>query len=211
MMKSRHGFTLVELLVVMAILGLTVALISPSVKGLMQGSQLTQAGSKVTGFLGLARQTAISQNRCVEVRFYNCGDPLSGSGSGDAWRIRAMQSFAVQDSGAVAALGKVQHLPDMAIVDGGSALSSIFDSNKRVYNASPTLSIPRFNKSYGYYALQFRPDGSTDLSPTISGSSQLWFVTLHSIRDGDKLTTPPHNFWTIQIDSINGTVTSYRP
>ncbi|XHR31167.1 MAG: Verru_Chthon cassette protein D [Chthoniobacteraceae bacterium] len=210
MMKFRHGFTLVELLVVMAILGLTVALISPAVRGLMQGSQLTQAGSKVTGFLGLARQTAISQNSCVEVRFYNCGDPLAG-GSGDSWHIRAMQSFLVQDSGAVAVLGKVQYLPDTAILDGGSTLSSIFDSSKRVYNASPTLAIPRISKSYGYYALQFRPDGSTNLSPTISGSSQLWFMTLHSTRDGDKLTTPPPNFWTIQIDSINGTATSYRP
>jgi uncharacterized protein (TIGR02596 family) len=211
MMKPQRGFTLIEMIVVMAIFSLAVALISPSVQGLMQGSQLTQAGNKVTGILGLARQTATSQNRCVEVRFYNCGDPLVGDGGGGAWHFRAVQCFLVQDSGEMAALGKVQYLPTAVIMDAGPVLSSVFDSAKRVYNDSPTVVIPRFNKAYGYYALQFRPDASTDLSPTVSGNSQLWFLTLHNTRDGDKLAAPPYNFWTIQIDSINGTVTSYRP
>jgi uncharacterized protein (TIGR02596 family) len=213
-MKTRRGFTLIELLVVMAIMMMVAAFVAPSVSGILRGSQLTQAGQLVLGQLGFARQAAIAQNATIEVRFYKFADPqVPGENPADpsSGKFRAMQAFVVNDISGAVPLGKVRRLPQGAIIDSSSTLSSIFDQTKRAYNTAPTVAIPGVALKYCYYTVRFYADGSPDLSPTIGGTGQKWFFTIHNVTDGDGRSVAPANFWAIQIDPYNGVSKDYRP
>lgn len=213
-MKTRHAFTLVELLVVVAVMGLLMALVVPAVTGMMQGSQLTAAGQLVMGQLDLARQEAIAQDAIIQVRFYKFADasvPGQSSANSSTWRFQGMQAFVINNTSGAVPLSKMYHLPQGSIIDSGVTLSSILDSTKRTYYTSPTTSIPGANLSYGYFEVQFYPDGSPDLPAVAGGANQNWFLTIHNATAGDGLAAPPANFWTIQIDPYNGVAKEYRP
>ena len=215
--SAYRGFTLIELLVVMAIILALSALIVPTVAGFLGGSQLSQSAQMAIDQLSLARQSALSLNRPVEVRFYQFGDPqIPGEKSSDpsTGRYRSIQSFEILDSGSAIALGKVQSFPNTVIIDRGSDLSSIVGLAKD-YSSTPalmtdggqTLAIPRVGTHYNSVSFRFLPDGSARLSP----SSQRWFLTLHGAQPGDTLKIPPANFYTIQINASNGHIQTFRP
>ncbi|MGB5832012.1 MAG: GspH/FimT family pseudopilin [Thiohalocapsa sp.] len=60
---ARHGFTLVELLVVLAIAGLLMAVVPPLISAAMPGVELKAAARRTAGALRLAREIAIAQGR----------------------------------------------------------------------------------------------------------------------------------------------------
>lgn len=208
---NKPGFTLVELLVVMAIIGLLAAMVAPAATSMMKGTQLTQAGQIVHDQIAFARQTALAKNRSVEVRFYRYGDPeLPGEKASDpsSGKFRAIQIFEVLDDGTTSALTKIQRLPTSIVIDAGATLSTLLAKQKE-WNATtdPQVKIPRIGTSYDCSSFRFLPDGTTDLPK----SGTLSFVTVHGMNDGDNLTKPPANFATIQVDAHNGHVRSFRP
>ena len=112
-----------------------------------------------------------------------------------------MQLFQITSSGAVP-FGKVQVLPNTIIIDSGSTLSSII-----VSATTSNVSIPRVGTNYNYVPFRFLVDGSTNLSPP-TGS---FFLTLHNFNYGDGLAAPPPNFFTLQVDPVNGHVKKFHP
>lgn len=213
-MKTHHGFTLIELLAVMAIIVIMLSFAGPMIQGGMKGTRLTQAGQLVTGQLELVRREALTHNRSVEVRFYKCAEPSAPAQSAadpQTWRFRALQLFVISEGGTSTPLGKMVRLPQGVIIDSGAALSSILDPDKRAYNGTPSTPITAAGTQYGYFSIRFRAGGSTDLSPTSNGASQLWHLTLHDANDGDNRSVCPSNFWTIQIDPMSGTLLNFRP
>ena len=72
---ASRAFSLVELLVVMAVIAIVAGFAVPAVTTMLKGSQLTQGSQMVVDQIALARQTALSRNRSVEVRFYKFADP----------------------------------------------------------------------------------------------------------------------------------------
>jgi len=208
-----QGFSLVELLVVLAIIALLGALIVPSITSALRGSALSQGGQEVISEIAGARQVALSQNRVVEVRFYRVaesGMPGEVAGNPATGKFRALQSFVYDSTGTIStALDKVQMLPDMVIMDSGSTLSTLLGSTQaKSWTASdPQIMLPVVGTSYNACVFDFEPDGSTNLNPI----GQQWFVTLHGFTSGDNLTTLPVNFFTLQVDALNGHIQNYRP
>jgi uncharacterized protein (TIGR02596 family) len=202
-LSSQSAFSLLEMLVVILIISIIATFAVPVVTGVNRSSQLATGTQIVADQLALARQTAISRNRQVEVRFYKFSDPeqpMSGS------CFRALQTLEVINARTTSPLDKVQSLPTAVIIDSSATLSSLFDPAKKtpVPGVDP---LPRVGPNYQYVSLRFRPDGSTDLLPTQGP----WFITIHEEIRGDGLARPPANFTTVEIDPINGGVKFYRP
>jgi type IV fimbrial biogenesis protein FimT len=61
--RTPAGFSLLELLMVIAIILILAGFILPSTTSLIQGSQLTTGADKTIATLSLARQTALTRNR----------------------------------------------------------------------------------------------------------------------------------------------------
>lgn len=197
----------------MAVLVTVAGLATPAATHILRGTALTQGGQLINEQLGLARQLALSRNLPVEVRFYQYNDPQSGETSG-AGAFRAMQLFEIQESGGTpVALGKVVPLPQTIIVDSGATLSSIIGGAQSsawpqaITGTALDQALPRVGRQYNAVAFRFLPDGATNLSPQ-TGS---WFLTLHSLKDGDGLAAPQGNFLTLQIDAANGHLKTFRP
>ena len=203
MKRTSFGFTLVEMIAVMAVIIVALALVTPAVSTILVGNKLTQASDNLQSQLTLARETAIAQNRQVEVRFYQYVDPSS---PGTSSTYNALQAFSVNGS-VYTALEKVQALPTKIIIDSGTTLSSLWSSSTAL-NSSATgqTGVPGV-RAYSYMAVRFRPDGSTNLPPT----GGPWFLTLHDALKGDKMATPPPNFITLEIDPVSGELTVFRP
>ena len=64
-----QGFTLVELLVTLAVLAIIAALAVPSYQDFVQKRQITSAAEQITSFIGEARSEAIRRNDNVTVTF----------------------------------------------------------------------------------------------------------------------------------------------
>src|SRR4051812_5888291 len=62
-----EGFTLIEMLTVMAIVTVLIALVVPAVAPLLRSSNMNSAASMLSDEMNLARQMALSQNRDIEV------------------------------------------------------------------------------------------------------------------------------------------------
>src|SRR6185436_602153 len=66
---ERRAFTLLELLVVLAIIGILTAVALPSMKGLQKSNIMTSASQQLVDDIGLARQYAIKERTTVHVIF----------------------------------------------------------------------------------------------------------------------------------------------
>ncbi len=208
----RSGFSLVELLMVVAIIAIISAFVIPAASSIMMGSRLSGAANQVLSALANARQTAIVHNRTVEVRFYQFGDPETPGedpAKPETGRYRAIQAFEYDEHGAALPVTSVERLPDGIVFDSNIALSTIFEP-RQAKAFTPPLDAPAIlprgvGTKYNCSAVQFTPSGSTKFG---LGN---WFVTLHRLTDGDNLSAPPANYASVQIEAISGAVKVYRP
>lgn len=198
---ARRAFSLVELLVVIAILGLLLVFSMPALQSLNGGLDLTRAADLVNAQLSLARQTAISRNRTVEVRFYSY--PRDGGPP----RIRAVQPFVGSEEaeGAWQPLMRPQYLPQRICLDSGMALSPLLASQTNRTGPESGVALPGIGMSYTYSTISFRPDGSVDLP---AGAD---FATLKAARLDDPLSQLPENYAIIQVSPVSGRQRTYRP
>lgn len=81
------GFTLVELVMVMAIMLLVMGFAAPSVVGILKGKKIEQALSTVTGVLEQARMDATTQNAYLWTGFLNVTGKDSSSGVDELWMM----------------------------------------------------------------------------------------------------------------------------
>jgi type IV fimbrial biogenesis protein FimT len=103
--KRTMGFTIIELMVVMVIVGLVVTLAMPSFTNLNQGSQMTAIANELIGVFNRARGEAIRRGQAVEVTSVNGNwsngykiwvdidqDGVLDAGTGDANELIYLQS-----------------------------------------------------------------------------------------------------------------------
>lgn len=205
--SAPRGFTLLELLMVIAILALAMALIVPAIEPLFRSSGLSQAADQVTSTLSLARQTAIVRNRPVEVRLYRYAD----AGEQPPGRFHGLQAFVIEsnpDIKIATALGRKQTLPATVCISAAEELSSLMNPSlaSQVSGNDLMQRIPTIDLNYTAVCFRFLPDGSTNLPSTSKA-----FLTLVSSAVPDTSTTPPPNFATLLIQPSNGKVKLLRP
>lgn len=205
---SQAAFSLVELLVVVSIVTLLAVFSIPAYTSIGKSVGLNDSAGKIVDQLNLARQTAISKNRNIEVRFYKAPDPLDNTKKVyRAIRIRQNNNTSTND------LVRIQYLANGVQISDGANFSSLIASVSSGGN-SPVRASDLLSASSGtcdYVQFQYRPDGSTDL-PTTSGASA-WYLTIlleQDIKNGPVSGLPP-NFVTIQIDPNTGRPKLYRP
>jgi len=138
---SRIAFTILELLVVMAIIMILAALTMPALSSTLQGAKVTQGTQAVLDQLTLARQSALAQNRAIETRIYSYIDP---SASGGRKAYRAIQNFAPQDDGTAKPLDRMRKLPPEIILDSATALSSLLGAARAKHWTAldPQITLP---------------------------------------------------------------------
>jgi len=207
--RQHQGFSLLELLAVLAIIAVVIAFVVPSMSGILRGNDMTRGEQMFQQQLALARQTAVANNRRVEVRLYEFDDP---DVVGTDRLYRALQTFILAEDNTAKPLGNVQKLPNTVAINTTTTASTLMNLPDKTFDATkdPQIKLPGVGTTYTAKAFQFRPDGSTNLS---SATVADWFITLVSTNPITQVnsTTLPPNFATIQIDRIGGTVRSYRP
>jgi len=218
-----------ELIVVIAIIGIIAAYVVPQAAGILKGSTLTQASTIVTDQIRLAREVALTKNCQVEVRFYQYGDPeVPGENVNDptTGQYRAIQVFQVMNAGTAntavsVPLDKVQMFPQGVVMNSSATYSTLLNIPGVANTTSPNkgaseptgLQLPRGIKSnYNYISFKYLPDGSTNLPVTGVPPAFPAFLTLHNANDVGFLNGGiPYNYFCIQIDPVAGTTKAYRP
>ena len=208
------AFSLIELVVVIAIIAIIATFTVPAATTILKGSAMTQASQTLTDQISFARQRALSRNLAVEVRFYQYADPEApGETATDptTGQYRGMQLFEVVESGVAIPIGKPERLPISVVIEPSATFSTLISgTGQTAITPQPNDNNPELprgvKKSYKYVAFRFQQDGSTNLAP----ASQ-WFVTIRNLTDKVTGTTPPPNFFTLQIDPVSGAVKGFRP
>ena len=209
---GQRAFSLVELLTVLAIIAILSAILIPSLGPMMVSYNLNRAGEMTTDELTFARQTSLSKNADVEVRFYKLGS----SANATDLQFRAFRAFlanAGTPSQAVA-LDKISYLPaqivistktDSSATSPSTTFSPVLESANYTVLGTGTDTLPN-GTSAAYVSFLFRATGGTDLP--VNG---LWYVTLYSENATVAATGIPSNYVTVQIDPVEGQVRTYRP
>lgn len=211
------GFTLVEMLVVVMVVGLVVAAVAPMVFNTLSSTRLTSAGETLAAQISLAKQLATTHNEPVEIRFYSYADPES-PGSKDL--VRAMAIMRVTPTAALVGVGAIAlelitpvfYLPSGIVVGESAAMSPILYGSLLSPQQDKEHVIRRSAEAR-YKAFRFSADGSPNLQAIMNGySPSRSYITLIEERAGSSgVGDIPKNFYTLQIDPATGKTASYRP
>ena len=204
--RSSGGFSLIELLIVIALIALVTSLAGPAMQGMLGANRITQGGENIVSTLSLARQYAVSKNREVEVRFIICA-PLDGGVSGSSDVVRAVQIVERQDDGTWKPTTRPRILPS-GVIGWGNASDSTVLAIPAVSATSGDPVMGALGRTYSYRPFRFKADGSTDLAQILPGKDNYCLTLIEEKRAGGSL---PENYLAIVIQPRTGGVTVWRP
>ncbi|MGH8046717.1 MAG: Verru_Chthon cassette protein D [Chthoniobacterales bacterium] len=200
-LHPRKAFTLVELMVVMAILAIILSFAITAFNNISKAGNLTNSSYMVQDSLKLARQMAVSQNRRIFVRFYK----MKGD-SGTDTAYRAFRILAYDLTGTPIPASALKMLPSGVVMMDDSTYSTILANTPD----SGTEIIEGPAKGAQFKAVEFSPDGTVKLDPEGSGTDK-WFVTLKAETDPATGGLPAKNFITVMLDPVTGRLRAFQP
>ncbi len=167
---GRAGFTLVELLAVIAIIGVMVAVMVPSFSQMGRGAKVTTAVSQLKTVMSLARQHAITKREVTYVVFPHGDNALYTSASDIAKAYRSYNVYGARSG----YLREWVHLPDGVVFVPRQA---VYDTaqprdTKNIFVQSAGNQIPFPNNGSPVrtmVAVGFKPDGQMTIG---NGSSR---------------------------------------
>lgn len=200
--KRRRGFSLLELLIVISVIGILLAIAAPNIFSLLNSQTLTGEGALIRNKLTLARQMSISKNADVEVRFFKVADTGNAAPQEE---YRAYQFFMYDRTGVMAPVSEAIWIKPPVLIDEKLSTILSFAEDKGTYDQFPGVN---GKTTAPYVSFRYRPDGSTDL-PGRTGSGDTWYLSLvQSVVGGGQL---PDNYFVVQVDSFTGRVSEFRP
>jgi uncharacterized protein (TIGR02596 family) len=222
--RKRQGFTLVELLVVLTIISILTTISAMAFASLMASSHLNEATAIVQGQLELARQTAKTLNRSVQLRFYKDQNNTSSVPSVDSLQIVVPAENSTMETDQPAEtdqpVEKPVLLPQSVIIADGSSdliLTALSPSGPSSNPFNPPLPANITN----CYVLTFSAAGaitSTDnngnpVSPSSDDTTVYWSLSLvpQTLYRAKGSVHALQNYATFYINSVNGTSSVTRP
>jgi len=195
----RRGYTLVELMAVMAIMALLLAVTIPSIEGVNLGAGITQGGQLFSDQVSLARQLASARSITVEVR---CIRVPARSATG----YTALQLWSPASS---MPISRMVNLPDgVAISQDTTKVSPLFAS----FPSTGVMPTGGATAGDAYVAFTINPSGmvgpfaKTGTEPTMTTTS-VGIVPVAHAAD----TALPTNYALVQLNPVTGATVTYRP
>ncbi len=201
---ARQGFSLVELLVVLAFIATAAAILTPSVADSRKGLEITNTTDIISDSIRRARQYARAENRVFEVRFLRYGSP--GNFTKDN-NFRALGTYRILPDGSAQQVDKIEAFPGLAIIGASPKHSSLIVSGRRGEVA--IRNVTGYIIKAPYAAVGFLPSGGTTLPAGRKHYLTVWDETHALPLEESEL--PPPNFATIQIDALTGGTQIFRP
>ena len=195
-LKTFSAFSLIELLVVVAIIGLLMTAAVPAINSVLENGRLTQAAALLVNQFTLARQRASAENKNITLRF------IRKDTSSPYDRI---QLVTLDSANNATPVSRLTTLPMQTAIASDTALTSLMSLAESSATSTQDPSLPELGTSYLYKQCTFRPRGSLDLNIQSN-----WFATVVLQRNASN-TTASANFATIQVDPVNGGLQVYRP
>ncbi len=188
------AFSLLEILVVLAIIAMLSAFAIPSLRSVMVGANLNRSGQMVSDQMVFARQEAVTKNREVQVRFYYLSTKeIKGWRGVQVWRSDQTANGLVETPVSrlvVLADGIIMNLERSPLLNADGTL--VGSTRLALYGDSK------------YSGFRYRSNGS----PASSVTEENNFVTLqHVAAKGN----PPANYYTIQVNPITGKAIVFHP
>jgi uncharacterized protein (TIGR02596 family) len=210
--RPLQAFTLIELLIVVAIMGILLTLAVSHASGGMEGMKMRQALETTRSAMEHARQVAMTSNQAVMFRVYEMKDSFGKP----AWRtMEHGVAEAVTDPADPAyktpgaqgytpgfkRLGSIEKLPDGIIVHPSATFSSLLGTNAALLTGTDDSQDGQLRK---YIAWIYLPDGRCSLP-----ADQAWTLTL--VKEDTVGTNLPDNYVTLELDPRTARVRAYRP
>lgn len=212
-LHKKDAFTLIELVMAIAIMAMVSAFTIPAIKALGSSSQLNASGCAASNLFTAARQNSISNHVLTAVVVLTA--PGSPRGGDAAYRVFTMLQIAQRPDGATPTtsdwrqVGKWEVLPMGVVIDSSSNAStgltySTFLTSPTVIPALPTLRYQdtSYTPGTGYAYQIFTPSGGL-MNTTSSGNTTL--VLAQGFYSGTTLThTGGNNKFSFTFNNATG-------
>lgn len=155
-MKKNTGFTLVELMITLAIVGILLVVGVPSLKSFMQSNQLVAASNELVSAIHVARSEAIKQNAAVTVCESSDGKNCATSGDWkNGWIVFVDSDYNLKNTGAVCSAADTDCL--LRVNDG-------FDNSQLQVNGLDSSSLSISSITFTSRGLPLAASGSSTLA-----------------------------------------------